>query len=113
MVIHIVNGYESEKPSFLQFIRKTEQLCGLALTRKNQIWRRQPRRPVQNATDRVIGDACAEQIGGVLGDSLRHRLKSSPHVDYEGFHARFGDRSSGKIARCRQCRPGLRANFEK
>jgi len=36
MVIHIVNGFEREKPSFLQFIRKTEQFCGLVLTGKNQ-----------------------------------------------------------------------------
>src|SRR5207237_10004255 len=40
-----------------------------------------------------------------------HRLKPSPHVDYEGFHAHLGDRSPEKIARCRQCRPMLRANF--
>src|SRR5438874_5277115 len=40
-----------------------------------------------------------------------HRLKPSPHVDYEGFHVHFGDRSPEKIARCRQCRPMLRANF--
>jgi hypothetical protein len=36
MVIHIVNGFKVEKPSFLQFIRKTEQFCGLVLAGKNQ-----------------------------------------------------------------------------
>jgi hypothetical protein len=70
MVIHIVNGFEGEKPSFLQFIRKTEQFCGLVLARKNQIWWRQSRRPVQNTADRVIGNARAEQVRGVLGDPL-------------------------------------------
>jgi hypothetical protein len=86
MVIHIVNGFEGKKPNFLQFIRKTEQFCGLARSRKNQIWRRQPWRPVQNTTDRVIGNARAEQVAGVLGDSAaNHRLKPSPHVDYEDF----------------------------
>ena len=58
------------KAKFLQFIRKTEQFCGLVLTGKNQIWRRQPGRPVENTTDHVIGNALAEQIGGVFGDSL-------------------------------------------
>jgi len=63
MVIHIVNGFEAEKPSFLQFISKTEQFCGLVLARKNQIRRRLPWRPVENATDRVIGNTRAEQVG--------------------------------------------------
>ena len=63
MVIHIVNGFEVEKPSFLQFISKTEQLCGLVLARKNQIRRRQPRGPVENSTDRTIRNAGPEQTG--------------------------------------------------
>jgi hypothetical protein len=62
MVIHIVNGFEGEKPSFLQFIRKPEQFCGLVPTRKNRIRRRQPGRPVQNTTDGVIGNGRAEQM---------------------------------------------------
>jgi hypothetical protein len=37
MVIHIVNGFEGEKPDFLQLIGKTEQFCGLVLARENQI----------------------------------------------------------------------------
>jgi len=70
MVIHIVNGCKVEKLSFLQFIGKTEQFCGLVLAGKNQKRRRHPGRAVENTTDRVIGNARAEQIGGVLGDSL-------------------------------------------
>jgi hypothetical protein len=62
MVIHIVNGFEGEKPSFLQFILKPEQFCGLVPTRKNRIRRRQAGRPVQNTTDRVIGNGGAEQM---------------------------------------------------
>ena len=70
MVIHIVNEFEGEKPRFLQFIRKAEQFCGLVLTRKNQMRRGLPRRPVKNAADRVVRNGRAEQIGGVLGDPL-------------------------------------------
>jgi hypothetical protein len=40
MVIHIVNGFPVEKPSFLQFICKSEQLGGAILARQNQIRRR-------------------------------------------------------------------------
>jgi len=55
MVIHIVNGFEREKLKFLQFIHKTEQFCGSVLPRKNQIWRGLRRRPVENATERLLG----------------------------------------------------------
>jgi len=67
MVIHIVNGFKTEKPSFLQFIRKTEQFYGLILPRKNPVRRCLSRRPVKNATDRVVGNCRAEQIGRILG----------------------------------------------
>jgi len=66
MVIHIVNGFEAEKPSFLQFIRKTEQVCGLILARKDEIRRCSSRRPVKNATDRVVRNRNDEQISGIL-----------------------------------------------
>jgi len=63
MVIHIVNGFTREKPSFLQFIRKTEQFCGLVLTRKE---------PNTAAPVRVCG---------------HRKLKSIPLADYVAFHA--------------------------
>jgi hypothetical protein len=37
MVIHIVNGFPAEKPRFLQFICKSEQLGGPILAGQNQI----------------------------------------------------------------------------
>jgi hypothetical protein len=45
---------------------------------------------------------------GLPGPS--HRLKPSPHVDYEGFHARSGNLLPEKDARRQPCQQELRAN---
>jgi hypothetical protein len=82
MVIHIVNGFDREKPSFLQFIRKTKQLCGLVLTRKNQIRWSLARRPVKNATNRVIGNPMLRK--SAIRNSKWARLDSNQGPrDYE------------------------------
>ena len=71
MVIHIVNGFEREKPKFLQFIHKTEQFCGSVLPRKNQIWRGLPWRPVENATERqLLGNLGAEETSGIASNAF-------------------------------------------
>ena len=70
MVIHIVNGFEREKLKFLQFIHKTEQFCGSVLPRKNQIWRGPRRRPVENATERLLGNLGAEETSGIASNAF-------------------------------------------
>src|ERR1700693_161569 len=92
MVIHIVNGFKGEKPSFLQFIRKTEQLFG---------WILAPREPNTAAPAPASGLECGRardrersRRAGQLSFGLpgpTRRLKPGPHADYEGFRVRFGD----------------------
>jgi len=66
MVIHIVNGFEREKPSFLQFIHKTEQFCGPILVGKNQKRWSLPGRPIKDPTDRVVRNRRANQTARIL-----------------------------------------------
>ena len=97
MVIHIVNEFPRERPAFLQFIRKSEQLRRPILPGENQVGRRLRGRAVQNSADRLVGNANAEQIRGIWADdsennnSAKHGANPKCEIRNPKFRARLRD----------------------
>src|ERR1051325_6701411 len=70
MVIHIVNGFDRQNGTFLQFIRKSEQLGRSILAGQNQIGRNLSRGAIQKSANRSLRNRQTEESRGIRTDSV-------------------------------------------